>query len=73
VPLAGSGALVRDLIATINEQPRSILSEIDGLIGDGDHGINMSKGFTGCGTRLDALGAELPRSCPPGWSSSARR
>ncbi len=25
---------------------REYLSEIDGLIGDGDHGINMSKGFT---------------------------
>jgi dihydroxyacetone kinase len=56
VPLATSGALVRDLISTIVAN-RQYLSEIDGLIGDGDHGINMAKGFTGCGTRLDALGA----------------
>lgn len=56
VPLSSSGALVRDLIATIVAN-RQYLSEIDGLIGDGDHGINMAKGFTGCGTRLDALGA----------------
>ncbi len=56
VPLATSGALVRDLIDTIVAN-RQYLSEIDGLIGDGDHGINMAKGFTGCGTRLDALGA----------------
>ena len=55
VPLATSGALVRDLIDTIVAN-RQYLSEIDGLIGDGDHGINMAKGFTGCGTRLDALG-----------------
>jgi dihydroxyacetone kinase len=55
VPLAISGALVRDLIDTIVAN-RQYLSEIDGLIGDGDHGINMAKGFTGCGTRLDALG-----------------
>ena len=25
---------------------RDFLSEIDGLIGDGDHGVNMAKGFT---------------------------
>ncbi|MDD2880841.1 MAG: dihydroxyacetone kinase subunit DhaL [Rhodoferax sp.] len=55
VPLASSGALVRDLISTIVAN-RQYLSEIDGLIGDGDHGINMAKGFNGCGTRLDALG-----------------
>ena len=55
VSLATSGTLVRDLISTIVAN-RQYLSEIDGLIGDGDHGINMAKGFTGCGTRLDALG-----------------
>ena len=57
VPLAGAGPLVRDLIDTIVAN-RQYLSEIDGLIGDGDHGINMAKGFAGCGTRLDALGAQ---------------
>ena len=55
VPLATSGVLVRELIDTIVAN-RQYLSEIDGLIGDGDHGINMAKGFTGCGSRLDALG-----------------
>lgn len=55
LPLAATGSIVRDLIATIVEH-RQFLSEIDGLIGDGDHGINMAKGFNGCGTRLDALG-----------------
>lgn len=55
VPLASCGHLVRDLIGAIVEN-RQYLSEIDGLIGDGDHGINMAKGFTGCGSRLDALG-----------------
>jgi dihydroxyacetone kinase len=48
---------VRDLITAIMAN-RQYLSEIDGLIGDGDHGINMAKGFTGCGTRLDTLGAQ---------------
>ena len=53
--LATTGNLVRDLITTIVDN-RQYLSDIDGLIGDGDHGINMAKGFTGCGARLDALG-----------------
>jgi len=55
VALSAAGGVVRDLIATINAH-RGYLSEIDGAIGDGDHGINMSKGFTGCGQRLDAIG-----------------
>jgi triose/dihydroxyacetone kinase / FAD-AMP lyase (cyclizing) len=55
IALAGAGGLVRDLIDAIVAN-RQYLSEIDGLIGDGDHGINMAKGFTGCGTRLDSLG-----------------
>ena len=64
VELAQAGDVVRDLIETINAN-RAYLSEIDGLIGDGDHGINMSKGFTGCGTRLHGLGADaksLPKA-----------
>ena len=32
------------LVRTIREN-RDSLSEIDGLIGDGDHGVNMNKGF----------------------------
>jgi len=47
IELASSGAVVLELIATINEN-RAYLSEIDGAIGDGDHGINMSKGFSQC-------------------------
>ena len=64
IALASAGDVVRDLIATINAN-RAYLSEIDGLIGDGDHGINMSKGFTGCGARLDAMGPaanDLPKA-----------
>jgi dihydroxyacetone kinase len=55
VALDQAGGLVRELIDTIQAH-RGYLSEIDGLIGDGDHGINMSKGFTGCAARLDAMG-----------------
>lgn len=36
--------IVRGLIEVIHEN-KSYLSEIDGKIGDGDHGINMDKGF----------------------------
>jgi dihydroxyacetone kinase-like protein len=43
--------LVLGLVETI-ETNRVYLSEIDGAIGDGDHGINMSKGFALAKTRL---------------------
>ena len=33
-------------IAQAIQQNKDYLSEIDGLIGDGDHGMNMNKGFT---------------------------
>lgn len=41
---AGSGSIVRD-IADVIVANRAYLSEIDGRIGDGDHGVNMAKGF----------------------------
>ena len=58
IELKKAGGIVLDLIEVINEN-RAYLSEIDGAIGDGDHGINMSKGFSLC---RDALLAkpELP-------------
>jgi len=56
--LKQAGAIVLDLVDTINAN-RAYLSEIDGLIGDGDHGINMSKGFSQCGEALRAR-PELP-------------
>lgn len=48
---ADAGIIVNQLIKTIQEQ-RNYLSEIDGKIGDGDHGINMNKGFTMCEDKL---------------------
>jgi len=63
VALASAGGLVRELIATIVAH-RQYLSDIDGLIGDGDHGINMAKGFNGCAARLDALGADKALQLP---------
>ena len=49
---ADAGVVVDKLIKTIQEQ-RDYLSEIDGKIGDGDHGINMNKGFTMCEKKLE--------------------
>ncbi len=38
---------------------KQYLSDIDGLIGDGDHGINMNKGFTLCEEALQAEPGDL--------------
>ena len=46
-----SGGIVLNLIQMIHDNA-AYLSEIDGKIGDGDHGINMNKGFTMCEQRL---------------------
>jgi dihydroxyacetone kinase-like protein len=43
--------IVFDLILAIQEK-KQYLSDIDGAIGDGDHGINMNKGFTLCREEL---------------------
>ncbi|WP_323120463.1 dihydroxyacetone kinase subunit DhaL [Burkholderia alba] len=55
LPLADAGFVVRDLVDVIRAH-RESLSEIDAAIGDGDHGINMNKGFSQCGAQLDARG-----------------
>ena len=47
---ADAGVIVDQLIKTIQKE-RDYLSEIDGKIGDGDHGMNMNKGFSLFGTR----------------------
>ena len=44
--------IVEKLIKAIQDN-KTYLSDIDGLIGDGDHGINMNKGFTMCAERLE--------------------
>ena len=48
--------VVENLVATIQEN-KAYLSEVDGAIGDGDHGINMAKGFGLSAERLtDEMG-----------------
>ena len=44
-------SVIQHVITTIRENA-AMLSEIDGAIGDGDHGINMSKGFGMAAERL---------------------
>lgn len=46
-PNSSGARIVGDLIACI-QQNKQYLSDIDGAIGDGDHGINMNKGFSLC-------------------------
>lgn len=53
--------IVTDLIVAIQSQ-KQYLSDIDGKIGDGDHGINMNKGFTLTGEQLAAEPANLTAS-----------
>ena len=40
------GALVVDRMISAIQENKQYLSDIDGAIADGDHGINMNKGFT---------------------------
>ncbi len=53
--------IVENMIRTI-QQNKDYLSRIDGEIGDGDHGINMNKGFTICGVRIDGKPLDLADS-----------
>lgn len=55
-PSNTGSAIVTNLVSIIVAN-REYLSEVDGAIGDGDHGINMAKGFSRCGKTLE--GREL--------------
>jgi len=57
-PNAGGGAIVLSIAERIIEN-RAYLSEIDGKIGDGDHGVNMAKGFSMAAERLKGKDASL--------------
>lgn len=56
VSQADAAPILFDMVAVIvREQGK--LSEIDGQTGDGDHGVNMGKGFRMAGEKLHAAGA----------------
>lgn len=48
---AGHGVIVEEIAAVIVAN-KAYLSEIDGKIGDGDHGVNMAKGFGRAAERI---------------------
>ena len=58
---AGTVAAIRAVAATVAEH-KVELTHLDREIGDGDHGENLSRGFTAVLTKLDALqtAAETP-------------
>ena len=43
--------ILLNMVQAIHEN-KQYLGDIDGLIGDGDHGMNMNKGFVTYGERL---------------------
>ena len=56
VQLGAAGPVALDLVAVV-VRDKDRLSELDGATGDGDHGVNMAKGFRLAGARLDKLGS----------------
>jgi dihydroxyacetone kinase phosphoprotein-dependent L subunit len=50
--------LVQNIVQAIEEN-KAWLSEIDGAVGDGDHGINMAKGFSMVKDGLDGQPGDL--------------
>jgi dihydroxyacetone kinase-like protein len=66
-PDRDGGAVLVAMIQTIQENAAG-LSEVDGAIGDGDHGINMNKGFSICRERL----AENPGGLRDGLKTLGR-
>lgn len=52
IPNAGQASIVQEIAAVIVAN-KAWLSEIDGKIGDGDHGSNMAKGFGRAAERID--------------------
>ncbi len=57
-----AGAIIIDKMILVIQQNKQYLSDIDGLIGDGDHGINMNKGFSMCREELDKNPGDLAHS-----------
>jgi dihydroxyacetone kinase-like protein len=57
-----AGYVIVDELILIIQKNKQYLSDIDGLIGDGDHGINMNKGFTMCREELDKNPGDLAHS-----------
>ena len=52
-------AVIHKIAAKIEEE-KAFLTELDNVIGDGDHGINLARGFGEVEKKLDALGDKEP-------------
>jgi phosphoenolpyruvate---glycerone phosphotransferase subunit DhaL len=61
VPATEGKAIVLELVAAVRANA-AYLSEVDGAIGDGDHGVNMSKGCTRAAELLARGDADLAGS-----------
>ena len=57
-----AGSVIVDKLILVIQENKQYLSDIDGLTGDGDHGINMNKGFTMCREELDKNPGDLSYS-----------
>ena len=56
------GKIVIDALISIIQENKAYLSDIDGKIGDGDHGINMNKGFSLCADKLTGVDCSLTQA-----------
>lgn len=56
------GAIIIDNMIQAIQDNKQYLSDIDGLIGDGDHGINMNKGYQMCKEELATNPGDLAHS-----------
>ncbi len=53
------GIIVLDNVIKAVQDNKQYLSDIDGMIADGDHGVNMNKGFTLCREEMDKNPCDL--------------
>ncbi len=55
------GTIIYEVMAAVGEiviQNKQMLTDLDAAIGDGDHGINMARGFEAVHSKMQALEAE---------------
>lgn len=60
--LESEGKVIVESLITMIHENRVYLSDIDGAIGDGDHGINMDKGFSLTAQKLAPMDVGLSES-----------
>lgn len=59
--IEAGGKIVENFVPVIQTN-KQYLSDLDGLIGDGDHGVNMNKGFTLFEAQVDEQTGDLPQN-----------